>query len=235
MAASPAQARPRLLSEVRRMVRVRHYSPRTEESYVGWVRRYVRFHGMRHPAELGALEVTQFLSELAESGRLSASSQTQALSALLFLYREVLHQDLGNIGPIPRAKQRARLPVVLTREEVCAVLSRLQGVPRIVGLVMYGGGLRLLESLQLRVKDIDFGMRQIVVRRAKGGKDRVTVLAEVAVPALRAHLQEVRRLHEDELRRGGGLGAPASRAGPKVAFCWERVVLAVRVSGHPAL
>jgi integron integrase len=150
-----------------------------------------------------------------------------------------LHQDLGSIGHIPRAKQPVRPPVVLTREEVRAVLSRLQGVSRIVGLVMYGGGLRLLESLQLRVKDIDFGMRQIVVRRAKGGKDRVTVLAERAVRPLSAHLQEVRRLHEDELRRGGGrmplphaLDQKLTSAGRE--WCWQYVFPASRRYQDPA-
>ncbi len=233
MAPLNAQARPKLLTEVRRMVRMRHYSPRTEDSYVGWVRRYVRFHGMRHPAELGAQEVNQFVSALAQSGRLSASSQTQALSALLFLYREVLHRDIGSIGNIPRAKQPVRLPVVLTRDEVRAVLGRLQGVSRIAGMVMYGGGLRLLETLQLRVKDIDFGMRQIVVRRAKGGKDRVTILAEAAVLALIGHLREVRRLHEDDLRRDGGwvplpyaLDQKLPSAGKE--WCWQYVFPATR-------
>jgi integron integrase len=193
----------------------------------------VRFHGLRHPADLGAQEVNQFLSALARSGRLSASSQTQALSALLFLYREVLHHDIGDVGHIPRAKQPVRLPVVLTRGEVRAVLERLQGLSRIAGLVMYGGGLRLLETLQLRVKDIDFGMGQIVVRRAKGGKDRITLLAEVAVPALRAHLREVRRLHEGDLRGGGGRAPLPYALDQKLPaggkeWCWQYVFPATR-------
>jgi site-specific recombinase XerD len=158
MALLDMQQQPKLLTQVRQVVRSKHYSPRTEESYVGWVRRFVRFHGMRHPAQLGVQDVNRFLSALAASGRLSASSQTQALSALLFLYRDVLGHDIGNIGQVTRAKQPARLPVVLNREEVRAVLGQLQGEARIAGLLMYGGGLRLLETLQLRVKDIDFVM-----------------------------------------------------------------------------
>jgi integron integrase len=204
MASIDSQKRPKLLAEVRQVVRMKHYSPRTEDSYVAWVRRYVRFQGMQHPAELGAQDIHRFLSVLAESGRLSSSSQRQALSALLFLYRDVLHQDIGNIGNIPWAKQPTRPPVVLTREEVRAVLERLEGMARIAGLLMYGGGLRLLETLQLRVKDIDFTMGQIVVRRAKGGKDRVTVLADAAVRELKAHLEGVRGLQEHDLRDNGG-------------------------------
>jgi integrase len=149
---------PKLLDQVRQAVRLRHFSPRTEKSYVAWIRRYIRFHALRHPRELGAADVTRFLASLAEARRLSASSQTQALSALLFLYREVLHCPLESVMPIPRAKQPVRLPVVLDRDEVRLLLARLVGPPRTAALLMYGSGLRLLEVLQLRVKDLDFGM-----------------------------------------------------------------------------
>ena len=156
MSASPTVApAPRLLRQVRQAARVHHYSPRTEEAYVAWVRRYVRYHGLRHPAELGASEVRAFLTALAERRKLSASSQTQALSALLFLYREVLGRELTQAGDIVRAKQPSRLPVVLSREEVRALLSRLPGSPRLVCVLLYGSGLRLLEALELRVKDLD--------------------------------------------------------------------------------
>jgi site-specific recombinase XerD len=155
MLAQPRRA-PKLLQELRRAVRLHHYSARTEEAYVGWVRRFVRFHGLRHPAELGRLEIRQFLTALADRAQLSASSQTQALSALLFLYREVLDRDPGSVADIVRAKQPSRLPVVLSREEVRALLDRLDGTPRVVGILLYGSGLRLLEALQLRIKDVDF-------------------------------------------------------------------------------
>jgi integrase len=155
------ESSPKLLQQVRRAVRVRHYSPRTEESYVAWVKRYVRFHGLRHPELAGVPEITRFLSALAESGRLSASSQTQA-------------------------------PVVLTKDEVRTLLARLRDAPRVAALLMYGSGLRLVEALQLRVKDLDFTMRQITIRRAKGSKDRVTVLPDSVAPVLRDHLVLVR-------------------------------------------
>jgi integrase len=214
---------PKLLHQVRRAVRVRHYSPRTEESYVGWVKRYVRFHGLRHPGELGVPEVTRFLSTLAESGQLSASSQTQALSALLFLYRDVLHHDLGSLGEIARAKQPSRLPVVLTKDEVRALLARLNDAPRVAALLMYGSGLRLLEALQLRVKDLDFTMRQITIRRAKGGRDRVTVLPDSAAPVLRNHLAAVREQHVRDLSAGAGrvaLPFAYDRKSPHAAKEW---------------
>ena len=172
---SPVRA-PKLLDQVRQAVRLRHFSPRTEESYVAWIRRYVRFHALRHPRELGAADVTRFLTSLAEARRLSASSQTQALSALLFLYKEVLHRQLESVIPIPHAKQPVRLPVVLDRDEVRLLLSRLVGPPRIAALLMYGSGLRLLEALHLRVKDLDFRMGEIVVRELLGHRDVATTM-----------------------------------------------------------
>ena len=232
---SPAEPGPplSLTAALRRAIRVRHYSRRTEQSYVAWVRRYVRFHGLRHPRELDAGDVNRFLAALAEREGLSASSQTQALSALLFLYREVLEADLDGLESIARAKQPTRLPVVLDREEVRDLLGRLTGTPRIVALLLYGSGLRLLESLQLRVKDLDFAMGQIVVRRAKGGKDRVTMLPGAAVTELDAHLARVRRLHLRDLASGGG-AAPLPEAfgrkspGSAVEWRWQYVFPARR-------
>lgn len=222
--APTAAARPRkLLEQVRQAVRLRHFSVRTEESYVAWIRRYIRFHALRHPRELGAADVTRFLASLAEARRLSASSQNQALSALLFLYRDVLHRQLEAIQPIPRAKQPVRLPVVLDRDEVRLVLARLVGPSRIAALLMYGSGLRLLEALQLRIKDVDFRMGEIVVRRAKGGKDRVTMLPGAAVPELEAHLERVRRIHQRDLAEGGGrvaLPGAYGRKAPGAARQW---------------
>jgi integron integrase len=214
---------PKLLQQVRRAVRVRHYSPRTEESYVAWVKRYVRVHGLRHPGELGVQEITQFLSALAESDRLSASSQTPALSALLFLYQDVLHRDLAPLGEIARARQPIRLPVVLAKDEVRSLLARLAEAPHVAALLMYGSGLRLLEALQLRVKDLDFTMRQITIRRAKGGKDRVTVLPDSVAPVLRDHLMAVREVHVRDLAGGAGrvaLPFAYDRKSPHAAKEW---------------
>ena len=157
----------RLLADLRRAIRVRHYSRRTEEAYVRWVRRSVRFTSLQHPATLGADEVSRFLSDLAVRGRVSASTQNQALAALVFLYREVLGSHVGWLDGLVRAKRPARLPVVLSRAEVRAVISKLDGVPRLVATLLYGGGLRLLEALGLRTKDLEFESRRIVVRDAK--------------------------------------------------------------------
>lgn len=196
--------RRRLLVQLREAIRLHQYSPRTEEAYAGWVRRFVRFNGMRHPAELGAPEVTGFLTHLASAGRVSASTQTQALSALLFLYRHVLGCELDSLGGMVRPAKRVHLPVVLTREEVLAVLQVMSGSPRLVVMLMYGSGLRLLEALQVRVKDLDFDTGEIVVRRGKGGGDRVTMLAESVSGELRAQLDRVRRVHQRDLASGGG-------------------------------
>src|SRR5262245_36077989 len=182
---SPTSPRPpKLLDRVREANRLRHGSRSAEKSYVGWIRRYILFHGKRHPAEMGAPEVTRFLSALAVQGKVAASTQNQALSALLFRYRHVLHQDLPWLDDVVRAKRPKRLPVVLTRDEVRAVISELHGTPRLMATLLYGSGLRLLECCRLRVQDVDFAMSQIVVRDGKGGKDRITILPAVAKTAL---------------------------------------------------
>jgi len=175
-----APEKPRLLDRVRAVVRARHYSRRTEEAYIAWIRRFIFFHGKRHPTEMGAGEVTAFLTALAVDGRVAASTQNQALSALLFLYRDVLEIDLPWLDGIVRAKRPARLPVVLTRDEIRAVLPRLDGMPRLLACLLYGAGLRVLECCRLRVQDLDFGTNQIVVRGGKGDKDRVMMLPTVA-------------------------------------------------------
>ena len=214
---------PKLLDLVRQTVRLRHYSRRTEEAYVGWIRRFVRFNRMTHPIELGPAEVTRFLASLAETGRVSASTQTQALSALLFLYRDVLHREIDGVGDVIRARQPVRLPVVLTRDEVKAVLGLLTGPPCIAGLLMYGSGLRLLEAVQLRVKDLDFVIGEIRVRRAKGAKDRVTMLARSAAGEVKAHLDRVRSLHAADIAAGAGrapLPAAFERKSPYAAREW---------------
>ncbi len=220
----PGSPAPSLLRQVRQAVRARHYSVHTEESYVAWVRRFVRFNAMRHPAELGAEEINRFVTALAVSGGLSASTQTQALSALLFLYRHVLRTDIGDLGAIARAKGPVRLPVVLDRDEVRALLAGLSGAPRLAALLMYGAGLRLCEAVELRVKDLDFAMREITLRRAKGAVDRVTMLPEAVVPELQAQLERVRRVHQGDLARGGGrapMPGAYERKAPGAAKEWK--------------
>lgn len=194
---------PKLLDQLREALRVRRYSPRTYRAYRGWVVRYVHFHGLRHPLELGAEDLERFLGHLAERS-VSASTQNQALAAILFLYAHVLGRPLEELGTFVRAKRPERIPVVLTRPEVMAVIERLRGTPRLMGALLYGSGLRLLECATLRIKDIDFGRREIRVRDGKGRRDRVVPLPVAVVPALRAHLDQCRRRHEAELLRGGG-------------------------------
>jgi integron integrase len=200
----PDAPKPRLLDRVRETLRARHYSPRTEEAYVSWIRRYIFFHGKRHPAELSAPEVTRFLSSLAVEGRVAASTQNQALSALLFLYREVLGVELPWLDDIVRAKRPVRLPVVLTREEVRAVIEFLSGPPRLMACLLYGAGLRVPECCRLRVQDVDFGGNQIVVRGGKGDKDRTTMLPAVVKSDLVRHLAAVKNQHERDLTAGAG-------------------------------
>ena len=195
---------PRLLDRVREAIRLRHGSPRTEKSYVRWIRRYILFHGKRHPAEMGAPEITRFLSSLAVQGRVAASTQNQALNALVFLHRRVLNQDMPWLDDVVRARRPQRLPTVLTREEVRAVIGELRGTPRLMATLLYGSGLRLLECARLRVQDVDCGTNRIVVRSGKGDQDRVTVLPAVAKAALTEHLQRVKRQHEADLARGAG-------------------------------
>jgi integron integrase len=202
----PAPAPPprRLLDQVHDAIRARHYSRRTERAYAGWIRRFVLFHGKRHPEEMGEPEVTAFLSHLATRRRVSASTQNQALSALLFLYRVVLRRDLAWLDELVRAKRPARVPTVLSRSEVAALLAELDGVVRLVASLLYGAGLRLLEAMRLRVKDVDFERGEITVRDGKGRKDRVTLLPAAAREPLRRHLEQVRRQHERDAARGRG-------------------------------
>jgi integron integrase len=197
--------KPKLLDEVRRVLRAKYYSKRTEESYAGWIRRFILFHGKQHPLTMGEREVAAFLSHLAVVGKVSASTQNQALSALLFLYGEVLGRELRWMGDkITRATRPKRLPVVLTPEETRRVLDGLEGTFRLMGHLLYGAGLRLMECVRLRVKDVDFGYGQIVVRDGKGGRDRVTMLPTRVVEPLREHLVRVRAVHREDLRTGCG-------------------------------
>jgi integron integrase len=196
--------KPKLLDEVRRVLRFKHYSLRTEEAYVDWIRRFIVFHGKRHPREMGVGEVRAFLTHLATERKVSASTQNQALSAMLFLYEHVLEVELGWIEGVERAKKPLRLPVVLTPEEARALLASMPEAYRLMAELLYGSGLRLMECLRLRVKDLDFGSLQITVRDGKGQKDRITMLPVSLAPALRVHLERVRGLHEKDLADGFG-------------------------------
>ena len=228
---------PRLLDRVREATRLRHLSPRTEKAYVGWVRRFVVFNGKRHPSELGEAEITAFLSWLATERNVSASTQNQALASLLFLYRVVLGQDVQWLDELVRARRPMRLPVVLAREEVAAVVGELHGVMRLMVVVLYGAGLRLLECAGLRVKDVDFERRQLLIRGAKGDRDRATVLPTVAVPWLARQLDAVRRLHERDPRPGAGWVELPSAIGRKCPnagrdLLWQWVFPARRTCSH---
>ena len=202
---SPAADKPKkLLERVRDVIRVKHYSLRTERTYCDWIERFIRFHRMRHPSEMGAAEVGEFLTHLARDGHVAASTQNQALSALLFLYKQVLKEEIGWLEDVERAKKPARLPVVLTPDEVHKVFAHLHGTPRLMAGLLYGSGLRLMECVRLRVKDVDFGYARITVRDGKGGKDRVTMLPVNLASALERHLAKVKMQHEEDLAEGFG-------------------------------
>jgi integron integrase len=201
-ASTPPAPAPRLLDQLRDRIRVKHYSIRTEAQYVLWVRRFILFHGKRHPRELGAQEVEAFLTHLAVEGGVAAATQNQALSALLFLYREVLGIDLPWLDNVTRAKRPQRLPVVLTRDEVRAVLGRMEGTYGLLGRMLYGTGMRLMEVIRLRVKDVEFARGEITVRDGKGAKDRMTMLPEAVKADLQAHLRRRRELFEGDWASG---------------------------------
>ena len=229
---------PRLGDRARAAMRLRRLSPRTQEAYLAWMRRYYQFQGRRNPAELGAAHVTAFLSSLATRDRVSASTQNQALAALLFLYEEVLRLRLPWLDDLVRAKRPVHLPVVLAREEVAAVLRLMSGVPRLMATLLYGSGLRLLECCQLRVKDVDFVRSQIFVRRGKGGKDRVAILPGAVRTELGAHLERARSQHLSDVASGAGwveLPEALDRKLPAAGreWPWQWVFPATRTYVHP--
>lgn len=195
---------PKLLDRLSVALRARHYSDRTEKAYRHWVKRYIVHHGMRHPADLGAAEVNAFLTHLASVECVSASTQNQALSALLFLYRRILGIDLGDLGEILRARRPRRLPIVMTRDEVMEVLDHLEGVNRLAAALLYGAGLRLTECLELRVQDVDFATNTILIRDGKGRRDRMTMLPRSLREPLRRQIQFVEEIHEQDLADGWG-------------------------------
>jgi integron integrase len=202
--AVPLSPKPKLLDQVRDAIRARHYSPRTEDTYVHWIKRFIFFHNKRHPIEMAETDIARFLSSLATQSRVSASTQNQALNAILFLYRVVLQKSIGYVDGVIRAKRPQRLPVVLTKDEVKSVLDALRDTPWLMALLLYGAGLRLMECCHLRVKDIDFAQNQILVRSGKGDKDRHTTLPAVVKAPLLRHLDLVRRQHENDIAKGVG-------------------------------
>lgn len=231
-------AKPRLMDQVRDALRVRHYSYRTEQAYLGWIRRYIIFHGKRHPSGLGADEVRQFLTWLARDRNVSASTQSQALASILFLYRQTLGVDLPWVENVVRARKPRHLPVVMTRDEVRQVLGELKGEYRLVACLLYGSGLRLMEALRLRVKDLDLDRCTLVVRNGKGAKDRVSVIPASLQQPLRRQLERVALMHQEALARGyGGVELPFAleRKYPRahLELAWQYVFPMAKPSRDP--
>ena len=233
-----AATKPKLLDQVRSHLRVKHYSIRTEQAYLDWIRRFILFHGKRHPKDMAEDEIGAFLTHLAVDRHVAASTQNQALSALLFLYQAVLERKLAFIDKIERVTRPPKLPVVFTREEVRAVLDHLSGDYRIMAELLYGSGLRLMECVRLRVKDVDFGYGHITVRDGKGMHERVTLLPERVRGPLQLHLQRVKELHRQDLARAGGrvyLPFALQRKYPTAerAWAWQYVFPAPKLSTDP--
>ena len=229
---------PQLLQQVRDVIRVKHYSIRTEQAYLNWIKKFIRFHNNQHPANLAENEITAFLNHLAVQKKVAASTQNQALSAILFLYKEVLSQEIGWLGNLQKAKKPERLPLVFTREEVRKVLLQLEGTYWLMASLLYGSGLRLMECIRLRVKDVDFRYKQITVRDGKGNKDRVTMLPQKLSPHLQRHIVRVKNLHERDLKEGFGevyLPFALERKYPNASreFSWQYVFPAAKRSIDP--
>ena len=227
----------KLLDQVRDVLRLKHYAIRTEEAYTDWIRRFILFHNKRHPRDMGAEEITAFLTHLAVEQNVAASTQNQALAALLFLYREVLRHDLGPVEPV-HAQKPQRLPVVLTREEVRQIFAQMDGLHLLMAQLLYGTGMRLMECIRLRVKDVDFARHELLIRDGKGEKDRVTMLPESLVAPLQEHLKQVRALHQRDLAEGHGavyLPYALERKYPNAAkeWGWQYVFPATRLSVDP--
>jgi integron integrase len=230
--------KPKLLHQVRDVLRRRHYSIRTEQAYVDWIKRFILYHDKRHPNQMAEEEVAQFLTYLARDRDVAPSTQNQALSALLFLYKDVLKHEIGWLEKVERAKRPAKIPVVLSRAEVKQVFAHLHGVPKLMAGLLYGSGLRLMECVRLRAKDIDFGLAQIVVRDGKGGKDRVTMLPLNLAEPLQRHLVRVKAQHEQDLEDGFGsvyLPFALGRKFPGAArqWAWQYVFPSSRLSFDP--
>lgn len=227
-----------LLTQVRHSLRLKHYSIRTEEVYVQAIKRFILFHNKRHPKEMGAEEIRQYLSHVANQGKVSAPTQNQALAALLFLYREVLNGEIGFIDGIERAKRPLRVPTVLTKDEVNQVLANLSGTHHLMAALLYGAGFRLMECVRLRIKDIDYGYNQIIIRDGKGEKDRRTVLPSALALPLKQQIAKVKLIHEQDLRLGYGsvyLPYALERKYPKASreLMWQWVFPASQLSADP--
>lgn len=230
---------PKLLDQVQELLRIKHYALRTEEAYINWIRRFILFHNKRHPRDMGTPEIRTFLAHLAIEENVAASTQNQALAAIIFLYRELLHQELDPLDlDAIRAQKPKRLPTVLTRTEVQKVLALLTGEHLLMARLLYGSGLRLMECLRLRVKDVDFELRQITVHDGKGGQDRVTMLPQAIIPALQEHLVHVRALHQQDVQNGHGcvyLPDALARKYPNACteWGWQYVFPSDRISKDP--
>ncbi|MGE3541867.1 MAG: integron integrase [Candidatus Tectimicrobiota bacterium] len=229
---------PRLLDQMRAVLRLKHLSFRTEEAYVSWVRRFILFHQKRHPQDMGADEIRAFLTHLATKEQVAASTQNSALNALLFLYRSVLNQPFPQLDSLERAKRPRRLPTVFSREEVHAILSGLTGMSHLMGSLLYGAGLRLLECVRLRIKDVDFTYHQITVRDGKGAQDRVTMLPHTLEEPLRRHLSKVKLLHDEDLLAGYGevylpYAFDRKDASAGTSWAWQYVFPASKRSADP--
>ncbi|MCA9735417.1 MAG: integron integrase [Deferribacteres bacterium] len=229
---------PKLLDQVHAAIRKLHYSRKTEKAYKNWIKRFIFFHNKRHPAEMGEHEISAFLSYLAVKEKSAASTQNQALCAIVFLYQHVLHKELGEMKNIYWAKKPKRLPIVLTQNEVFTLLDQFTGVPRLMAEVIYGAGLRLNECLTLRVQDLDFEYKQITVRAAKGNKDRITMLPQSIVEPFKNQIRKVKNLHQIDLKNGfGTVALPYAFAkkhpGAATEFCWQWVFPAPNISTDP--
>ena len=236
--AFPEGASMKLMDQVREVIRKKHYSIRTEKSYTDWIKRYILFHGKRHPKEMGEAEISQFLSHLAVKGKVAASTQNQALNAIVFLYKQVLKIDLGQFEDVQWVRKPAKLPTVMTKSEVDRVFVRMSGVYLVIAQILYGSGLRLMECLRLRVKDIDFERNQIIVRDGKGDKDRATMLPNALKPIIADHLHEVKKIHQQDLVQGYGevyLPHALYRKYPNAPkeWIWQYVFPAGRISIDP--
>jgi len=230
--------KPKLLDQVRQVIRIKHYSLRTEESYINWIKRFIFFHNKKHPLEMGEKEIGEFITHLAKNEKVSASTQNQALCAIVFLYKNVFKKELDDTISIYWSKRPKKLPVVFTKSEAIEVLGKLKGTHWLVGMLLYGSGLRLSESLELRVKDIDFGYNQIIVRDSKGEKDRTTMLPQKIVQPLKEHLIKVKKIHEEDLKNGFGTvylpyAIEQKYPNAKYEWKWQYVFPATKISTDP--
>lgn len=234
----PSSITPKLLEQVRAKIRVKHYSRRTEEAYISWIKRFILFHKKKHPIDMGEKEISEFLSYLAVDGNVAASTQNQAMCSIVFLYKQVMGKDMGEFKGLVWAKRPAKLPEVFTTDEVDRVLDNLEGVFHLIGTLMYGSGVRLIECLRLRVKDIDFAYEKINVREGKGAKDRRTMLPKISIPELHKQLKKVKAQHQKDLEKGFGtvyLPYALARKYPNAnrEWAWQYIFPATRLSVDP--